>query len=287
MASSSIFIRLAQDENVPSLVIAAWRTLLASAILVPLALLRRRTELRGLQRRDWLLAALSGFMLGLHFATWISSLAYTTITSSTVLVATVPLWVGLASPFVLDEPLTSAVKTGILIAMFGAIVIGVADLVNWEGTGALLANSAEASRPLLGNTLALIGGITSAAYLLIGRKLRQGLSLLSYTAVVYGMAALTLLTFALANGENMFGYPPQVFALFLAMALIPQMVGHSSLNWALSFLPAAFVSVAVISEPIGASVLGMVFFQEYPGPIVLLGSILILIGVLMTSRGQG
>lgn len=284
ISSSAIFIRLAQDEQVPSLVIAAWRTVIASAILVPLALLRQRPELAAMQRRDWGLALLSGIMLGLHFATWISSLAYTTITSSTVLVATVPLWVGLASPFLLGEPLTRALKQGIALAVVGSIIIGVADVVGVVNGRFAFNPVTTASNPLLGNTLALIGGITAAAYFIIGRRLRQNLSLLSYTSVVYGMAAVTLVTFVVASGASMLGYSPRVYLLFLAMGLIPQMLGHTSLNWALSFLPAAFVSVATISEPVGASLLAILFFQEFPGPVVIFGSVLILAGVLLASR---
>ncbi len=284
ISSSAIFIRLAQDEQVPSLVIAAWRTGVASLILVPLALLRRRPELMAMQRRDWGLALLSGIMLGLHFATWISSLAYTTITSSTVLVATVPLWVGLASPFLLGEPLSRALKQGIALAVVGSIVIGVADVVGVVNGRLALNPVGGGSNPLLGNVLALIGGITAAAYLIIGRRLRQKLSLLSYTSVVYGMAAVTLVTFVLVSGASLFGYSPRVYLLFLAMALIPQLVGHTSFNWALSFLPAAFVSVATISEPVGASLLAILIFQEYPGPVVIVGSLLILAGVLLASR---
>lgn len=283
----SIFIRLAQNEAVPSLVIAAWRTLVASLFLLPFALARRRDELARLQRPQWGLALLSGVMLGLHFATWITSLAYTSITSSTVLVATTPLWVGLASPFLLGEPLSPALRRGILLAMLGSVVIGLADGVQMaDGRFAfnLAASSDAASRPLLGNVLALLGGIAAAAYLLIGRRLRQTLSLLSYTTVVYGMAAVTLLLFTAFSGQSLFGYSPTAYLLFLAMALIPQLIGHTSFNWALSFLPAAFVAVAAISEPVGATILAIILFQEIPGPIVLLGSVLILSGVYLASR---
>lgn len=285
ISSSAIFIRLAQDAEVPSLVIASWRTLLASLFLLPFALARRRQELAHMRGGDWRLALLAGVLLGLHFATWISSLAFTTITSSTVLVATAPLWVGLASPFLLGESLSRGLKVGILLALLGTLVIGLGDLLQVvDGRIAFNLARDDASQPLLGNLLALAGGFTAAGYLLIGRRLRQSLSLLSYTAVVYGMAAITLLVLALASGVSLFGYSPTAYLLFLAMALFPQLIGHSSFNWALSFLPAAFVSVATISEPVGATILAIMLFGELPGPLVVVGSMLILAGVLRATR---
>ena len=289
ISSGSILIRLAQDEAVPSLVIALWRMLLATLILLPFTVAGRRHELGQMGRAKWGLAALSGMLLGLHFATWTSSLAFTSITSSTVLVATAPLWVGLASPFLLNEPLARGMKLGIGLAMLGTFVVSIGGALGIEdGRIALdLVGTAEGSRPLLGNTLALAGGITVAGYLIIGRRLRPHLSLLSYVFVVYGMAAVTLLVLNLVSGQNLLGYGWMAFVLFLIMALIPQLTGHSSFNWALSFLPAAFVSLAAISEPVGATILAMLIFQEFPRPVVILGSLLILAGVFLGSRSQG
>lgn len=274
ISSGSILVRLAQDEAVPSLVIALWRTLLATLFVAPFALAKRRGELTQMGREKWLLALLAGLLLGIHFATWISSLALTSIISSTVLVSTAPIWVGLASPILLREPLSRPLKQGIALAMAGTVVVSLSEL---SGLG-------RGNGSLLGNVLALVGGISVAGYLLIGRRLRPHLSLLSYTTVVYGTSALTLLVFNLISGTNLWRYPPQVYLLFLAIAAFPQLIGHTSFNWALSFLPAAFVSIAAISEPVGATVLAMIFFQEFPGPAAVVGSILILAGVYLASR---
>ncbi len=170
----SILIRLAQNEAVPSLVIALWRMLLSTLILLPFTLAGRRDELGQMGRAKWGLAVLSGALLGLHFATWTSSLALTSITSSTVLVATAPLWVGLASPFLLDEPLSRALKLGIALAMVGTLVVSVGGVVALENGRIYLdlTGTGEATQPLLGNALALIGGITVAGYMIIGRRLR-------------------------------------------------------------------------------------------------------------------
>jgi drug/metabolite transporter (DMT)-like permease len=122
--------------------------------------------------------------------------------------------------------------------------------------------------------------------MIIGRRLRPHLSLLSYATVVYGMAAMTLLLFNLISGQDLVGYSLKAFVLFLAMALIPQLLGHTSFNWALGFLPAAFVSLAAISEPVGATILAMLFFREFPGPLTVVGSVLILSGVYLGGQSQ-
>ncbi len=202
ISSGSILIRLAQNESVPSLVIAFWRMMLSTLMLLPFTLAGRRQELGEMGREKWGLAVLSGMLLGLHFATWTSSLAFTSITSSTVLVATAPLWVGLASPFLLNEPLSRGLKQGIGLAIMGTVVVSMGAVVGLEnGRVALnLAGSADGNQALLGNALALIGGIAVAGYMIIGRRLRPHLSLLSYTTVVYGMSAITLLLINLVGG---------------------------------------------------------------------------------------
>lgn len=267
---SSILIRLAQNEAAPSLVIAAWRLTFAALILLPVCLLWRRDELAALGRAELVPAALSGLMLAAHFATWISSLNYTSIANSTVLVTTSPLWVALASPFVLKERVGRSARIGIGLALLGSVVIALGE----GGSG---------SRPLLGNALALLGALTAAAYLLIGRRLRATVSLLTYITVVYGIAAVVLL---LAAGlrHPLFGYPPVHYLLFLLMALFPQLLGHSSFNWALGYLSAAYVTVTIISEPIGAVILAMLIFQEWPTPLTVAGGALILAGILFAGR---
>jgi drug/metabolite transporter (DMT)-like permease len=243
----------------------------AALLLLPFCLTRRRDELKALNSADIRFATLSGIMLALHFATWITSLEYTSVAVSTVLVTTSPLWVALAAPFFLGERITRPVKIGIALAFVGSVVIS-------------LGSFGGGSAPLLGSGLALLGAITAAAYLLIGRKLRVKLSLLTYVTLVYTIAAIVLIVFALAAGHDLFGYTPQTFFIFLLLALFPQLMGHSSFNWALGFLPVVYVTVAVISEPIGASILALLLFQEIPTPLTLLGSAFILTGLVVAGR---
>ena len=276
---SAILIRFAQGDAVPSLVIAAWRLTFASLILLPICWFKKRDELMGLHSAEIVPATLSGIFLAIHFAAWISSLNYTTVVSSTVLVSTSPVWVAVAAPFILNERSHFWVKLGIGLALLGSIIISFTDLINTMASGQLLSNTV-----LLGNGLALTGGMTGAAYLIIGRKLRATLSLLTYITIVYSMAALTLMLFALISQAPLFGYGPRNFALFLLMALIPQLLGHSSFNYALGYLSADYVTITLISEPIGAAILSLIIFGERPTIYTIVGCILILMGIISASR---
>lgn len=267
---SAILIRWAQAEA-PSLVIAAGRTGLATLILLPLALTRRRTELKGLSLSGRRWAVLAGLMLALHFAGWITSLEYTSVTSSTVLFATAPFWVALVAPWLLNEPLTRPVLAGIGLALLGTVIIA-------------LGSGSAGGQSLLGNGLALLGAITYAAYFIIGRRLRPSLSLLSYTTLVYGSAALFLLLVTWIAGYSLAGYSLNTYLLIVLMALFPQLLGHSSYNYALGYLPAVYVSIASIAEPIGATILALILLQELPGRLTLFGSVFVLAGVLVAGR---
>lgn len=275
-SSASIMIRFAQREA-PSLVIAAVRLMIASLILVPVAWARYRDEYKKLARSDGWLAILSGILLALHFATWISSLEYTTVASSTVLVSTSPLFVGAASWLLLREKIGRAVVIGLMVALIGSVIIGLSD------AGATSAAHA-ARNPLLGDGLAVAGAVAVAGYLLIGRRLRARLAVVPYIAVVYSVAAVALIVMATVARQSFTGYSPATFGWIIALALGPQLLGHSAFNWALAHLPATFVSVATLGEPIGSALLAYVIFGEAPTPVKLMGAVMILAGIVIASQ---
>jgi drug/metabolite transporter (DMT)-like permease len=290
VSTASIFIRNAQ-LYAPSLTIAAWRLGLATLALAPLALTpRRRAELAGLTRLELGLAALSGFFLALHFATWISSLEYTSVASSVVLVDTAPLWVALLAPWTLGERLRRPALVGMLLAVFGGAVVGISDACGWTQAGLACPPLSEfvAGRAFWGDLLALAGAVTAALYLVIGRKVRERVSLVAYIFVVYGVAALVLIAIMLAAGQAAFGppggFPPVTYLWLLALALIPQVLGHSTYNWALGYLPAAYVSIALLGEPIGSTLLAMLFLNEMPASLKIVGAALILVGIYAAAR---
>ncbi len=286
VSTASLFIRYAQ-QDAPSLVIAAYRLVLASLALSVPVLRRQGNEFRRLERRDLGLIVLSGVFLAFHFASWITSLEYTSVASSVILVTTTPLWVGLLSPLVLKEPLTRPVLLGMLMALAGSAVVGLSDACAWQGGLSCppLAEFVQGSA-VFGDFLALMGAWMAAGYLLIGRQVREKLSLWSYILGVYSVSAVVLTSWAALAGQPFLGYRPQTYLWFAALALVPQLMGHSTFNWALRYLPAAYVSVTLLGEPLGSTALAYLFLGEIPGALMLFGGLLILLGILAASWPQ-
>jgi drug/metabolite transporter (DMT)-like permease len=287
VSTASIFIRKAQLEA-PSLVIAAYRMTVATLVIAPYALLRKRGELSTLSRREFLLALLSGIFLAIHFAAWISSLEYTTVASSVVFVSTVPLWVALLAPITIKESVYKLTLVGLGLALIGGTIVGLSDtcIVNPSGIDCPTFQDLLRGQAFLGDILALIGAFAAAGYLIIGRNLRVKVSLTSYVFIVYGIAGVILIGFMLAAGQSPFGYSPITYLWFILLGLIPQLIGHSSYNWALAFLSAAYVSIALLGEPIGSSILAFVFLQEVPSSLKILGAVFILFGIFLASRSE-
>lgn len=286
VSTASIFIRFAQADA-PSLLIAALRLTFATLLLAPVVLTRHGDELKRLTKREVMPALLSGFFLAAHFATWITSLEYTTVASSVVFVATGPLWVALLSPFLLNERLTRAAIVGLVIATMGGTIIGLSDACVWEnGLRCPDLNQILQGRAVWGNFLALIGAWTVSGYLIIGRKLRAGMSLLPYIFLVYGIGAVALNITLLVTGHSPFGYPLHTYGWILLLAVFPQLIGHSTFNWALRYLPAAFVAVTTLGEPIGSAILAFFLLKETPALAVIIGGALILFGIYLASRSE-
>jgi drug/metabolite transporter (DMT)-like permease len=284
VSTASIFIRYAQVD-VPSLVIAAYRLSLAALFLAPLAI-RHRHELSRLTRRDLLLTVLSGGFLALHFASWITSLEYTTVASSVVLVTTTPLWVALLSPIFLHESITRRVATGMLVALLGGAIIGISDACQLSPAGLACTSLGDllTGSTFWGNFLALFGAWMAAGYLIVGRRVRAKLSLVAYVFLVYSVAAIILVGMALGAGYSLTGYPSQAYLWLVLLAAVPQLVGHSIFNWALAYLPASYVAVTLLGEPIGSTILAYFLLDETPGGVKMIGAILILIGIGLASQ---
>ncbi len=277
-STSSILVRFAQIDA-PSLVIAAFRLTIASLILAPF-LFHQREKLREVSSAQYKLAILSGLFLALHFGTWITSLEYTSVTSSVVLVQTTPLFVAALSPLLLGERPSWRTLIGLGLAFGGGMVIAFSDFC-FFGEGLLCAatTSGNGTNVLLGDLLAVLGGATGAAYLIIGRRLRSDLSLLTYIGLVYSSAAIFLIIAVISLGYDLFGYPPITYLWFLLLAIIPQLIAHSIYNWALRYLPATKVSITLLGEPISAAILAYLVLGELPSPLRITGAGIILIGV--------
>lgn len=284
ISTASIFTRFAQADA-PSLVIAALRLTCATLLLAPLALTSGGEELRSLTRKELLPGAISGLFLAVHFATWISSLEYTSVASSVVFVATGPLWVALLSPMLLNERLRRAALVGLVIAILGGIIIGLSDACHWSsGLQCPELGQIMQGRAIWGNFLALVGAWAVSGYLIIGRKLRAKMSLLPYIFLVYGMSAIGLVVIMFAAGQSPLGYPARAYAWIFLLAAFPQLIGHSTYNWILRFIPATLVAIVTLVEPLGSAILAYFILRETPSSGVLLGGLLILVGIYIASR---
>ncbi len=281
---ASILIRFAQPYA-PSLVIAAYRLSFAAALIWPAYLVRRIRHRETLRRRDVALAMASGVFLAVHFGTWITSLAFTSVASSAVLVATAPLFVALLSPAVLGERVPARLFAGLGLGLLGILAIGASDVCSLDGAvscpppAALLGGES-----IRGDLLALAGAMAGAGYLLIGRSVRRRMPLLSYITVTYSIAAMALVAASAAAGLPLRGYPTPALGLFLLLAIFPQLLAHSTYNWALRYLPAAPVALTLLAEPVGATALAILLLGESPESVEWIGIALILAGIWMGAR---
>lgn len=265
---AAVFIRLAEA---PPLVIATYRLTIASIILTPIASIKSLRGLSRLSKRDILLILLSSIFIALHFWLWITSLSYTTIASSVVLVTSHPAFVAIVSYFLWGERLSKLTIGGIVVALLGVL------LVNYSGF-------TFSSQALLGDLLALIAGFSMGAYLIIGGQLRTRIDILSYLTLIYIGAAVILLVATIILGHSLFGYSPTTYLMLILLALIPQLLGHSCLNLAVRLVSVTLVSVSILGEPVGATLLGWLILNEIPTASEIVGGILILAGIFLVMK---
>ncbi|MEX0912123.1 MAG: DMT family transporter [Gemmatimonadota bacterium] len=272
MSWAAPLIRFATAD---ALAISFWRVAIALPCIAAMLTLRREwSDLAILRPREWATAILAGVFLAGHFATWIASVALTSVAASVALVATQPVWVAIFALVALGERPSSRQWAGIVIAVLGAGVIGWGDL----GGGA---------DPIRGDLLALAGAMLVAGYYVIGRNLRVGIGLWPYVGIVYGAAAVTLLLALLSTGQPVFGpYPARDWLVFLGLAAGPMMIGHTGQNWALRYLPAYAVNLTLLGEPLGATIIAWLLpaIAETPPVEAVLGGTLILTGILLGLR---
>ncbi len=288
VSTAAIFIRKAQ-EHLPSLVIATYRLLLATLILLPFSIKNLRQDKSKINRKNIPLLFLSGLLLALHFASWIKSLEFSNVVSSVVLVTTTPIWVTLLSPIFLKEKLPSVFTVGLVIAVIGMLFVALSSVCTLSPGGlSCVGLSALADRRgLLGNLLALIGAWAFSGYMIVGRIVRKEISNQSYILLVYAIAGICLLLFSLLTKQPLRDVDLQGFKWLVILALIPQIIGHSLLSWALGKLPAAYVSLSLLGEPVGSAILALLILGEVPTILEILGSSVIIFGIYWANKPRG
>ncbi len=263
---ASILVRLC---HAPSLAIAFWRVLFATAILLPWGVTARRPA----SWRTAALAAAAGALLALHFAAWIHSLALTSVASSVVLVTTQPVFTAAFGPLLLGERPGPLGLSAAALALAGTAVLAGGDL-------------AVGGKALLGDLLALTGAATAAAYFMIGRRVRERIDFVAYLVLVNGSAAAVLLLLALAAGAPLRGFPATTWWLLVLMAIGPHVTGHGLLNWSVRRLRAFTVNMAVLGEPVLATIYAAALFGERPGGAFLAGAAMIACGLVLAAREE-
>lgn len=276
LSFGSIFVRLATEsahsQSVGfSLVISVLRLSMAALLLLP----AWRNLSKNLEPGAWFYAVLAGVFLAVHFATWITSLAFTSIAASVTLVNTNPVWMAFLSWVWLRQAPRSLTLGGMAVALLGGLVIS------------LGSSSNPGPNPALGNLLAVSGGLAASFYFLLGREAQnRGFGIGLYVAVAYGVAALVLLPLPLLFHTFYTGYPTQTYIWIALMALIPQLIGHTSSNWAVRWVEPVLVALVILLEPLGASLLAYFIFGELPGLQVLVGAAILLVGVGLAVVGS-
>jgi drug/metabolite transporter (DMT)-like permease len=228
------------------------------------------TKLRAMDSRSLLALAGVGVALAVHFASWITSLSYTSVASSVIFVHVDPIFVALISHFFLGDKVSRRVVLGIGVAFIGATVIAVGDL----GVG---------EENLIGDALSIIGAVALGVYLMAGRRLRQRLDLTTYVTPVYAVSAVVLALGSVAVGAPLLGYDARVMLLFSVIALVPMIFGHTLYNWVLKWVSAPVVSISLLGEPVGASILAFIVLGEAPGPLTMIGGAVTLAGILICA----
>jgi len=270
LSFGSILVRLA---DAPALTKSAYRLGFSSLIIVPYALMYHRREYMSMSRRDFGLCAASGFFLALHFAAWIASLDYTTIAASVILVNTIPVWIALFGVITGIAYMSRKMWISVLVGFSGAAIVGYGDLSFGETA-------------LKGNFLAVAGAWLAAAYILCGREVRKKLGLVSYIAMSYGIAAVILWAVVLAGGYQITGFTNATWLALFGLAVVPQVIGHSSYNWALGYFSAGFVGIVLLGEPLGSVILAYFLFDEVPTLIKIAGGVLLMYAIVLAAREE-
>jgi len=256
----------------PALAIAMWRNLFAVAAIAPFAALRHRSEIRGMDTREWKWTLAAGVMLALHFGTWIPSLRLTSVASATAMVCVQPVWVALIAR-AMGHQVPRRAWLGIGIALAAVIAFTGVDF------------SVE-PRALAGDLLALAGGIASAFYTVIGGEVRRTVSTTSYTFICYGTCAVLMLGVCLVFDQQLVGYDGKTWLQLLGLTLGAQLLGHSLFNRLLRTTSPTVVSLAILFEVPGAALIAFIFLDQTPPNAVLPAGLLLLLGLLLVISSR-
>ncbi|WP_349410145.1 DMT family transporter [Pseudalkalibacillus sp. SCS-8] len=268
VSTSAILVKL---SSAPAPVIAGYRLLFTTLLMLPVMVIYFRNDFKRLTRRDLLYCLFSGIFLAVHFILWFESLNYTSVASSVVLVALQPIFAFVGTYIFFKEKLSLKALLGGLLAISGSVLISWGDFK-------------ISGMALFGDLLALLGAVAVTVYYLFGQTLRKHLHLMTYTFLVYGMATCTLFIYCLSLDYDLAPYPQMDWIYFLLLAIFPTLLGHSIFNWALKHVSTTVISMSILGEPIGASILAYFLLGESVRLEQFIGGMIILFGIYMFLR---
>lgn len=273
VSTSAIFVKLA--DQAPAAIIANYRLLFAVILMAPLVLVKYRHDFKHIQKKDWIYSTLAGIFLAFHFILWFESLNYTSVASSVVLVTLQPIFAFIGTYLFFKERFSPAAVISMFIALFGSFIISWGDFQ-------------LGMEELFGDILALLGAVMITVYFLFGQDSRKRISLIPYTFIVYSASSITLIIYNVILQNSFTGYPADYWWIFIALAIVPTFFGHTLFNWALRWLSTATISMGIVFEPVGATLLAYLILGEkvtasqwVGGSIVLFGLFLF---IMSTSR---
>ncbi|MEH7445187.1 DMT family transporter [Bacillus sp. JJ1122] len=265
VSTSAILVKV---SSAPSGVIAFYRLLFSVLFMLPVFLLKYVSELRLITKRDWVFTGISGVFLAFHFILWFESLNYTSVASSTVLVTLQPLFAFAGAYVFFKEKLSAKAILSGFIAIGGSVIISWGDFK--------ISGSA-----LLGDFLAIAACALVTVYLLFGQTVRKRMSLITYTFIVYSISSITLFFYVIAAGETFYPYPKSDWVYFILLALIPTLLGHTLFNWSIKWLSASIISMAILFEPVGATILAYYLLGENVILTQIAGGLVVIAGITL------
>lgn len=267
---ASPLIKLA---GAPPIVTSTYRMTLSALMVLPVFIIFGFKGLKKYSRNEILALTLPALLLAVHFILWITSLSYTSVLSSTILVTTNPIFVPIFSYLLFKERTKKTLILGIVVAFSGSVLIALSSQGKFTGSN-------------LGNALAILGAMAVSLYLIITRRFRAKFSLIVYIFFVYSFSSIFLILFSILTRQKLFGYSKVTYVYLFLVALLPQIIGHTLYNWALKYFSAPFIAVSILGEPVFASLFAFMLLNERPSLIEVVGAIIIMVGIYLSQRAE-
>jgi drug/metabolite transporter (DMT)-like permease len=263
---------LVRYSDAPASIQGMYRMLFTILLMLPFGTKPLRT-IGSISRKDWGLLFWAGFFLALHFLFWMESLNYTSIASSTIILSLEPVFVSIGAYFVFKDKLGRMALIGMIVTLAGACCVGSGDIS--------LSRTAFA-----GDMLSFFGTLAVVVNMLIAKRLLTRVSSYLYSLIVFMVAFVCFAVYNVVVGAEIISYPSREWMIFVLLAIVPTVFGHMIFNWLLQYVKPATISMTVLAEPVGSSLLGILLFKEMVTSFQLIGGVFIILGLLLYMRSE-